>query len=294
MSNLIAACVYASNSPFPELIVGQNSHIAREEVGGVSIVARCSTRQLALSDQGAYNLEELTHVLSEEPDIHCPSACAVFLEDTHGILGGKCLPKQHAAEVKKMISQTNKNVALHCDGARIWNAAVAKGLSPSEVADPFDSVSCCLSKGLGAPMGSLLVGSRSFVEQARKFRKMLGGGARQIGVIAAAGIFAIKNNLSEISEDHQRAKDFANELQSASCPRVFIEKPETNICLVQIPKGKVSLRPVLISRCMSDGVRIGPWGENKIRAVFHRSIPKNGQRIAALVIAKHLRHIFEN
>jgi threonine aldolase len=294
MGNLIAACVHASKQPFPEIVLGRESHVARDEVGGISMVARSATRQLAVDDSGAFHLDEVQSILQEEPDVHCASTCAIFLEDSHGFLGGKCLPLFYPASLRELRARLHReDVAIHCDGARLWNAAIARSETPAQAAKDFDSVSCCLSKGLCAPMGSVLAGSHPFVDHARKVRKMLGGGTRQVGIMAAAGLYALQNNLNDLGDDHKRALEFAEALrQSAPEGTVLVDTPETNIVLFQLHVG-FDVRRDLVNRSLRDGVRIGLWGRNKVRAVLHRSVPKNAHLKAAAVISQQIKSLLK-
>jgi threonine aldolase len=292
MGNLIAACVHTAGHAFPEVILGTASHVAREEVGGISAVARSATRQLPVDSHGAMDLAALEVVLAEEPDVHCTSPCALFLEDTHGMLGGTCLPKGYATSVRALCQAAQWRGALHLDGARLWNAAAARGETPAEAVRPFDSVSCCLSKGLGAPMGSVLAGTAAFVDHARKARKMLGGSTRQAGVVAAAGLFALKRNLDAIPADHARALEFAAALTRCAAPdNVLVDVPQTNIVLFQLRPGAAAMRKAVVDASLAEGVRVGMWYNGKIRAVMHRSLPANAHVTAAQVIARNIKAI---
>ena len=194
-----------------EFIVGQSAHAYRNEGGGAAVLGSIQPQPLPNEPDGIIVLDAITAAIKPD-DFHNPITRLLALEDT---FNGLSLPDDYLQDATELAG--SHGLATHLDGARMMNAAVATGRDPSWIAGRFDSVSLCLSKGLGAPVGSLLAGSRELVERARRIRKMLGGGMRQTGVVAAAGIFALEDNVSRLREDHDRAARLAE---------IFREFPE--------------------------------------------------------------------
>jgi len=164
----------------------------------------------------------------------------------------------------------NYGLGFHLDGARIWNASVASGKSEKEIAAPFDTVSVCLSKGLGTPLGSVLTGNKTIMDRARRIRKRLGGGMRQVGIVAAAGIYAIQNNRTSLAEDHKKASLLATGLSSMKSVSLDIETVETNIVVFDVNDGRLALD--VLQELSSKGVRMIPFGPKTIRATTHRDV----------------------
>ncbi|MCP4625326.1 MAG: aminotransferase class I/II-fold pyridoxal phosphate-dependent enzyme, partial [bacterium] len=165
-------------------------------------------------------------------DIHTPKTKIVTIENTHNRHGGTIHPLDEIKKIRKVADKYD--LLMHLDGARLWNAHIASGISLADWTAPFDSVSVCFSKGLGAPIGSMLLGSRDFIEEARRNRKMFGGGMRQVGIVASAAIYALDNNMARLADDHANAKLLADGLNSIDGFEVDISRVETNIVLVDI------------------------------------------------------------
>ncbi len=163
-----------------------------------------------------------------------------------------------------------RDLIFHLDGARIWNAHVATGISLKELTEPFDSISVCLSKGLGAPIGSLIVGSGEFVERCRRERKLFGGGMRQVGIIAAAGLYAVKNNIKRMAEDHANARFLAEELNKIGIFNIEMERVQTNIIVAKLKSKENS--DEMVARLNKIDVKAVPFGEKKIRFVTHLDV----------------------
>ena len=194
-----------------EFIVGQTAHAYRNEGGGAAVLGSIQPQPLPNEPDGIIALDAITAAIKPD-DFHHPITRLLALEDT---FNGLALPDDYLQDASELAR--SHGLATHLDGARMMNAAVSTGREPSWIAGRFDSISLCLSKGLGAPVGSLLAGSRELVERARRIRKTLGGGMRQTGVLAAAGIYALENNVTRLSEDHDRASRLAE---------IFREFPE--------------------------------------------------------------------
>ena len=201
MGNLIATMVHCQGL-FAEVICGDISHTCLYEVGSVASICHAHQRQVHTNPDGTLPLSGIEDVIVHG-DIHATTARLLILENTHNKCGGRVLPLDYVRQCRALCDK--HHMAMHCDGARLWNAAVALHLPVKTLCEAFDSVSLCLSKGLGAPVGSVLVGSKKFIADARQCRKLLGGGMRQAGILAAAGIFALDNMFARLQQDHDMA-----------------------------------------------------------------------------------------
>ncbi len=193
-------------------------------------------------------------------DIHFARTRLIALENT---IGGRVLPAGYAAAVRELAAA--RGLAMHLDGARLWNAAVKQGVPPRAIAQDFDSVSVCLSKGLGAPVGSVLCGSRDFITEGRRWRKMLGGGMRQAGIIAAAGRYAIAHNIARLAEDHENAARLASGL--AKHAQLAVSPAQTNMVFVGVPE---AMAAAFAAHLAADGVR--PHGTARQRWCTHLDV----------------------
>ncbi len=196
-SNLCALLSHCERGE--EVIVGQNAHMYKQEAGGGAVLGSIQPQPIEMEADGTLDLDMVrSKIKPDEP--HFPRTKLLALENTHD---GKVLPMAYLDEARELVDEAG--LSMHLDGARIWNAAAALDVDVSDIAAPFDSISVCLSKGLGAPMGSLLVGSRALVDRAIRWRKMLGGGLRQVGIVAAAGVYALDNHRERVVDDHHMA-----------------------------------------------------------------------------------------
>jgi threonine aldolase len=196
-SNLAALLTHCQRGD--EYIVGQDAHTYRFEGGGAAVLGSIQPQPIHFEPDGTLAIDQITSVIKPH-DSHFARSKLVCLENTQA---GKALGLGYIEQVRDLCNKHNLN--LHLDGARFFNACADKSLKPAALAEPFDSVSICLSKGLGAPMGSILLGNKEFINEARRWRKVLGGGMRQAGIMAAGGLYALKHNLSRLSEDHDNA-----------------------------------------------------------------------------------------
>ena len=264
-SNLIA--VLAQTRHGNEIILGNQSHIFWYEVGGAAAIGGTVLRTIPNDKLGRLDRNDIEQAVRGK-NIHYPETALLCLENTHNRCGGAVLDADYTAGVCAIAH--SHGVKVHLDGARIFNASVALGVSVSALARDVDSVSFCLSKGLCAPVGSLLCGNKEFIERARKCRKMLGGGMRQAGVIAAAGIVAMTSMVDRLAEDHANARRLAEGLASVS--RISLEQDEvpTNIVLFKLSEEL----PVdgFIGGLEKAGLRLSPRGGNLFRAVTHRMV----------------------
>jgi threonine aldolase len=211
-SNLLALLTHCGRGD--EYIVGNNAHTYRYEGGGAAALGGIQPQPVSMASCGELDLQELEDAIKPN-DFHFARSRIICLENTHG---GSVLSQQYCAQVRELSQRFN--LSLHLDGARLFNAAVAQEIAPETLAEPFSSVSICLSKGLGAPVGSVLVGSKTFINEARRWRKVVGGGMRQAGILAAAGIYALENHVTRLAVDHANAETvqsaLANKFGSSS------------------------------------------------------------------------------
>ncbi|MBC7503272.1 MAG: low-specificity L-threonine aldolase [Herminiimonas sp.] len=229
-SNLVALMSHCQRGD--EYIVGQEAHTYRYEGGGAAVLGSIQPQPLPNQADGTITLADIEAAIKPD-DVHFARTRLIALENT---IGGKVLPMSYVSGVVDLARR--RGLALHLDGARVFNAAVKLGLTPREVCHGFDSVSVCLSKGLGAPIGSVLCGTTAFVSQARRLRKMVGGGMRQAGVVAAAGLYALEHNVDRLAEDHRNAWRLAAGL--AAIEGLTTEPVHTNIVYLHVPPAQVT------------------------------------------------------
>jgi threonine aldolase len=242
------------------IILEANSHIYLYEAGGISALSGVIPTCLA-GKNGIFSAEDLASSILPE-DVHFAPARLVCIENTHNRGGGKTWPLE---KILSVTAQAKKSqLAFHLDGARIWNAAAASGLSEAELAAPFDSASVCFSKGLGAPIGSALVGTRDFIHKARRVRKQFGGGMRQVGILGAGALYALENNRSRLHEDHSNAKDLAKGIAGLPGLTIDPEAVETNIACFDVPKNTAA---GFAEHLQKRGIRLLAIGPSRIRVV---------------------------
>lgn len=264
MSNQI--CLKANSQPGWELLCERECHIVNYEVAGPVVHSQLMVNMLT-TEKGMIPAEVIRS--SVRPiNIHMPLTKLVSLENTHNRHGGTVLPQDEIIKVKEVCDEFG--LVYHLDGARIWNAHVATGLSLAELVAPFESVSVCLSKGLGAPIGSLALGTAEFIDKCRRERKLFGGGMRQVGIIAAAGLYAVKNNINRLKDDHDNARYLAEELNKMDTFRVEMDKVETNILIVHI-NGDLMASDVY-EKLTELKVGAIPTGPKKFRLVTHMDV----------------------
>lgn len=225
-TNLLALLVHCGRGD--EYLVGQEAHTYRYEGGGAAVLGSIQPQPIINQADGSIALADIASYIKPD-DFHFARTKLLALENT---INGRVLPMDYVQQATKLAH--DKGLSTHLDGARICNAAVKLGITPREVVKGFDSVSVCLSKGLGAPVGSVLLGTRPLIKEAKRWRKMLGGGMRQAGVIAAGGLYALEHNIPRLAEDHDNAAYFAGEL--AKMKNLKVTSPQTNIFYVDIPQ----------------------------------------------------------
>ncbi len=248
--------------PGDEVICDALAHVYLYEGGGIAFNSGASVR-LINSERGMFTAEDVLRNINDD-NVHFPSSKLVCVENTVNKGGGACWNFDELKAIKEVCQK--HNLAFHLDGARLFNALVAKNEDPKQYGQLFDTISICLSKGLGAPVGSLLLGSKQHIYKARRLRKVMGGGMRQAGVLAAAGLYALKNNIERLSEDHIKAKMLAEVLQERNWV-VRILPVETNIVIFELAS-EVS-PSVLMTYLETQGFKVSSMGSQLIRFVFH-------------------------
>jgi len=256
-ANLLALLAHCKRGE--EYICGQEAHIYKYEAGGASVLGSVQPQPLDFKKDGSLSLKKIKEALKPK-DSHFAQSKIICLENTHD---GKVLSLSYLKKAKNFAKENN--LLLHIDGARVFNAAVALDVKISEITQYADSVSICLSKGLGAPIGSLLVGSNSFIEEARRYRKMLGGGMRQAGYLAAAGLYALEYNIDALKNDHENAKELKKELKKIKDIKIISN--DTNMLFIEVKNSKK-----LLNYLKEKNILISGYG--KLRLVTHRDISK--------------------
>ena len=266
MSNIVATRTHTS--PGDEIVTEAHSHIYRYEGGAFAALSGCSValvdgkNGLMTSEQVSSSIRKAEGSLS-----HYPNGSLVCVENTAQGGGGSVYSQEAIDDICKVAKE--KDCKLHMDGARLFNASVASNTDPARMVRDFDSISICLSKGLGAPIGSVLVGSKEDLAQAHRWRKMFGGGMRQAGMMAAAGIYALENNIDRLREDHRRARKFAEALVEMPNFSVNLDTVQSNIVYIGVGKGRSKQ---MIEKLAKQDIDILDTDDSTIRAVFHLHI----------------------
>ena len=264
MGNLVS--VLSQTRPGQEIILDLDSHIFNYEVASAAVIGGVQTRPIR-TERGFLSADQVREAI-RPANVHIPPTGLVCLENTHNRHGGTvCTPEEISAVAE--VAQAS-GIPVHLDGARIFNAAVALGREAAEFTRPVDSVTFCVSKGLSAPVGSLVCGSRAFIARARRFRKMLGGGMRQVGVLAAAGIIALEKMVDRLAEDHANARRLAEGVARLPGIRIDLAKVQTNIVIFFV--GRPGAAEELAAGCASRKVKVHAIGPAAIRCVTHKDV----------------------
>ncbi len=266
MTNQIA--IKCHTQPGDEVICDKLSHVYIYEGGGIAFNSSAQVKALD-GDRGRITAAQVQEAINPD-DIHKAKTTLVSLENTANRGGGSCYDITELENIKEVC--TNHQLKLHLDGARVFNALVAKGHTPKQFGEIFDSISICLSKGLGTPVGSVLLGTTSMIKQARRIRKVFGGGMRQAGYLAAAGIFALENNIERLADDHRRAKAIANALSSKDFIGTVLPI-ETNILIFEVTG---SMTPTGFADILhQQNILVMPISKTQVRMVLHLDITEN-------------------
>jgi len=267
MTNQVA--IKCHTQPGDEVICDKLSHIYQYEGGGIAFNSGCSVKLLD-GDRGRIHAQMVVDAVNNRADVHKAYSSLVSLENTANRGGGACYDFNEFYSIRKVCDENN--LRFHLDGARIFNAIIAKNESPKDYGKVFDSISVCLSKGLGTPVGSVLIGKKDFIAKARRIRKIFGGGMRQAGYLAAAGIFALENNINRLAEDHEHAKLLGDAIVSKDFVGSVLPV-ETNIVIFEV-KGRFTAKE-LAAVLKEKGILAIAISPTQIRFVTHLDISKD-------------------
>src|SRR6187399_1940384 len=258
MTNQIA--IKCHTQPGDEVICDESAHVYQYEGGGIAFNSGASVK-LLYGDRGRMNAEQVKAAINED-DNHKAHTSLVCLENTSNRGGGSCYDLNEIKKIKQVCSEND--LALHLDGARLWNALVAKNETPTQYGETFDSISICLSKGLGCPVGSVLLGKKDLIKKARRIRKVFGGAMRQGGIIAAAGIYALKNNIERLKQDHDHAKQIGNAVAGNSMVK-SVFPVETNIIIFET----VGEAATIVEKLKEKNILCYATAPDRVRLVVH-------------------------
>ncbi len=268
MGNLVA--ILATCGRGDEAIMGNKAHSFLYEVGGLSALGGVTPYTVPNQPDGTLKLADIEAAIRDTTNVHFPTSKMVILENTHNRCGGQPLTPEYTRQVAELAH--SHQLSLHIDGARIFNAAAALGVNVKELAAPADSITFCLSKGLCAPVGSVLCGSQEFIAEARKVRKQLGGGMRQAGILAAAGIVALETMTERLGEDHARARRLAEGLAAVPGVSLTFGIPATNMVFIDLDERLGMTAAELCQQLAACGIRVNPSGVRHMRLVVHAQI----------------------
>lgn len=265
MGNQLA--IKTHTRPANEIIIEADAHIFKYECGASSMISGVMTKTLH-GQRGILTASQIA-VAINGPDIHNAPTGMIALENTHNRAGGTIYPIETVKQISDLARQ--RQIPLHLDGARLMNACVASHIKPQTYGVLFDSVSLCLSKGLGAPVGSVLVGNKPFIAHARYYRKALGGGMRQAGILAAAGLYALQHHVNDLADDHRKAQILAETLSALPPFEIDVTTVQTNIVIFDVVNPALDAQRV-VDHLGSQGILAIPFGERKVRFVTHRDL----------------------
>jgi threonine aldolase len=265
MGNLISILAHCQRGE--EVILGNLAHTFLFEAGGISALGGVHSCQIPNQPDGTLNLADIRAAIRPD-DAHFPKTRLISLENTHNRCGGVILTAEYTQKVGELARENG--LVLHLDGARIFNASVALDVEPWTLCSPADSVTFCLSKGLSAPVGSIICGTHEFIKRAHRLRKQLGGGMRQAGILAAAGVVALETMVSRLAEDHHRARILADQLREIQDLVLDLDTPHTNMVFLSLADGnRFDSAQQVASRLAQGGVKVGVVDKRRFRLVTH-------------------------
>lgn len=286
MSNQVALRTHTE--PGDLVLIDRRAHIITSEGGGAAAISGVTMRHL----EGTHGIFSATAVVESlarahpfNPTTLAPPATLLCVENTHNSGGGAVWPLDQLRSV--CAAGREHGLALHLDGARLWHASAASGVSEREYAEPFDTVNVCFSKGLGAPIGSALAGPRDLIQRARRFKQQLGGGMRQAGIIAAAALYALEHHLPDLARDIENARRFAEGLAERDGLTVDVDRVQSNIVRFEVAMDAGAFA----STCHARGVHMLPDGAHGMRAVFHRDVDAGDVSDALAALDAALEHL---
>ena len=277
MANQVALRV--QTRPGDDVIVSQESHAVWHETGGSA--ANAGVQFTAIGKRGLFTPEDFLAALKPRDHIIYPPTMLVEIENTHNRSGGIIFPQDDVERICEAAAE--REIATYLDGARLWNAAVASGRRPAELAEPFELVSVALSKGLGAPGGSLLAGSHVIIKRCVRYRRMFGGAMRQVGLFAAAGLYALDHNIERLADDHENARLIARRVSRSPKVTLDLAAVQTNILVFGLTPDGLDA-PTVVTRAKERGVLIFAFGPRTIRAVTHLDLTRQNCERAAEVL----------
>jgi len=266
--------------PGDDVIVSRESHVAWYETGGAA--ANAGVQLTEIGSRGIFTVDEFVAAIKPRGHMTFPPSTVVYIENTHNRAGGAVFPAERAEQICAAARQ--RDIASYLDGARLWNASVASGRSMAELAAPFDLISVALSKGLGAPGGSLLAGSRELIARAVRYRRLFGGAMRQVGIFAAAGLYALDQNLSLLETDHANARLIAERVSQSAGVVLDPASVQTNIVIFNLADGAPDAATV-VQRAAERGVLVFAFGPRSVRAVTHLDVTREDCARAADILA---------
>jgi threonine aldolase len=284
MANLCAVLAQAGRGA--DVLLSDESDLYNFQAGGMSVVGGCVMHPLRTGPDGRFDLGALEAEVRDRHDIECAPPALLCVETPNVRCGGVPLPLEYLRRLRAFCDRFG--LRLHVDGARLFNAAIALGCDPADVARYGDSVQFCLSKGLGAPLGSVACGDEAFVERARRWRKMLGGGMRQAGIAAAAGLYALRHNVERLRLDHDRARRLAAGLARFEGVLVDPERVQTNMVVFRLAAGAAGVKAFLAA-LEREGVRMSEIAHGRVRAVTHMGVDDAGVDAAVEAVGRCLR-----
>jgi threonine aldolase len=262
-------CLNVLTSPADEVICEKDAHIFQYESGSPAVLSGIQLMPVP-GEMGVITPEQIEPCIRPVSAYYMPRTKVVALENTHNRAGGTIHPIENIKRVRELVQKYN--LRYHLDGARIWNASVETGIPVKEYASYFDSISCCLSKGLGAPVGSIIAGTKEFIQEAFRVRKSWGGGMRQIGIIAAAGLYALKNNIGRLKEDHIKAKSLAAVIAEIPSLEIDMNTVQTNIIIF---KSKTLSLENAMEKFKNKGVLLTEGKPGYLRVITHLDVSNN-------------------
>ncbi|KAJ6854711.1 hypothetical protein NC651_039612 [Populus alba x Populus x berolinensis] len=273
MGNLVSVLVHC-NIRGSEVILGNNSHIHIYENGGISTIGGVHPRTVKNNDDGTMDIDLIEAAIRDpRGEIVYPTTRLICLENTQANCGGRCLSVEYTDKVGELAKK--HGLKLHIDGARIFNASIALGVPVHRLLQAADSASVCLSKGVGAPVGSVIVGSKSFIAKARILRKTLGGGMRQVGILCAAALVALHENVPKLEDDHKKSKMLAEGLNQIKGLRLDVAAVETNIIFFDVVEGAKITAEKLCKNLEQHGILVMQESLVRIRVVLHHQISES-------------------
>ena len=276
MGNLIPMMILGRKNK--QVLLEEESHIVHYELGGASSLAGIMPLTVK-ADRGILTKDIVKNYIKEQP-YYMSSVSIVEVENSHNRHGGSVYPIEVLKELYDFTK--SKNIHLHMDGARVFNASIASKKSVKEIASNTDSITFCLSKGLGAPMGAMICGNKDFIDEAFSIRKLIGGGMRQIGLMAAACIYALEHNIESLEEDHQKAKKIAKAIIESKIGDINLDNVETNIVIADTKEPSSNI----LSKLSEQGIKASSFGDYKIRFVTHRDISMEETEEVCSIIKK--------